>query len=247
MSFVWAESLRQARGLINLWTKRSKGEEGFSSMAKETRTLSLNVMAACGFRRSFDFRESSDEVSESGTYSYRDALQIVLDNAILIMLIPRQYLTYSWLPRKLQVLGKAATDFMLHMTRMLEEETSMMQRGEQGSGSLMTSFVRALDLHEKEDAASAGAKGLSVDEIFGNIFVINFAGHDTTANTLAFTMLLLAAYPEVQEWVGEEIRRETKGEDVKNWDYNALFPQLIRCRAVLVGRVLMRSGTILVD
>jgi cytochrome P450 len=72
-----------------------------------------------------------------------------------------------------------------------------------------------------------------VDEIFGNIFVINFAGHDTTANTLAFT--LLASNQEDQDWVREEVRRVTKGMDVTDWDYEKLFPQLMRCHAVLVS------------
>ncbi|ORY15935.1 cytochrome protein, partial [Clohesyomyces aquaticus] len=166
--------------------------------------------------------------------SYRDALQIVLDNSTQLMLIPHKYLIYPWLPQTLRILGKAAADFKSHMTRMLEAETDMMHRGEKGSGSLMTSFVRALDTYQKEDATSAGMKGLSVDEIFGNIFVINFAGHDTTANTLAFSMLLLAAYPDLQDWVGEEVRQVTKGQAIADWDYNTLFPQLKRCRAILL-------------
>ncbi|KAB8230943.1 uncharacterized protein BDW43DRAFT_313513 [Aspergillus alliaceus] len=40
-------------------------------------------------------------------------------------------------------------------------------------------------------------KGLSEEEIIGNIWTINFAGHDTTANTLAFVLLLLATYQDV--------------------------------------------------
>jgi cytochrome P450 len=235
ISFVWTESLRQAQSLVAYWAKRGLDKDGFSTTSKDTRTLSLNVMAACGFRRSFDFESSSEALTTTGTYSYRDALQIVLDNAILIMLIPRQYLRYSWLPRKMQIIGKAAADFQLHMTRMLEEETNMMNLGEKGSGGLMTSFVRALNTHQKEDTQATGPRGLSVDEIFGNIFVINFAGHDTTANTLAFTMLLLAVNLEVQDWVREEIRRVTKGMNFADWNYEKLFPQLIRCRAILVS------------
>ncbi len=235
MSFVWTESLRQARGLIDFWVAKSSTPAGFSSMAKDTRTVSLNVMAACGFRRSFDFKDSSQEEQEMGRYSYRNALQIVLDNVILLLLIPQEYLRCSWLPQKLQKLGKAAADFKFHMAKMLEEETESMNRGEQGSGSLMTSFVRALDTNNRDGATSAGTKGgLSVDEIFGNIFVINFAGHDTTANTLAFSMLYLAAYPEVQRWAGEEVRRVTKGKTPAEWDYNVLYPQLRRCHAILV-------------
>lgn len=235
LSFVWTESLRQTQCLIEYWAKIEGDKDGFSTMSKDTRTLSLNVMVACGFRRSFDFKSSSAEVTTTGTYSYRDALQIVLDNAILIMLIPRQYLRYSWLPRRLQVLGKAVADFKLHMTRMIEEETSMMNRGEKGSGSLMTSLLGPLIHTKKKETKSTGARGLSVDEIFGNIFVVNFAGHDTTANTLAFTMILLAANPEVQDCVREEVRRVTKGIDVAEWDYEKLFPHPMRCRAILVS------------
>jgi hypothetical protein len=235
MSFVWTESLRQTQYLLEYWAKEKSDKDGFSTVSKDTRVLSLNVMAACGFRRSFDFKSSSEAITTTGTYSYRDALQIVLDNAILMMLIPRQYLRYSWLPRNMQVLGKAAADFKLHMTRMLDEETSMMNRGEKGSGSLMTSFVRALDTHEKEGSKTSGTRGLSVDEIFGNIFVVNFAGHDTTANTLAFTMILLATNLEIQDWVRDEVRQVTKGMDVADWDYEKLFPQLVRCRAILVS------------
>lgn len=224
MSFVWNKSLRQTQSLIEYWEQENVDKDGFSTMHKDTRTLSLNVMAACDFRRSFDFKSSSKEATNTETYYHRDALQIVIDNVILIMLIPRQYLTYSWLPRSLQVLGKAAADFKLHMTRMLEAEKSMMNRGEKASGSLMTSFVRALDTHQKDDINAAATRGVSVDEIFGNIFVVNFAGHDTTANTSAFTMILLAANPEVQDWVRDEVQRVTKGMSVADWDYESLFP-----------------------
>lgn len=116
------------------------------------------------------------------------------------------------LPKSWARLGKAAVDFKKYMEFMLDEEVSLIKRGERGTGSLMTSLVRASDLQGDEDAAStsvkehASSKGLSMEEIFGNIFVINFAGHDTTANTLAFSMLLLATHPEVQAWIAEELR-----------------------------------------
>lgn len=260
MAFVWQEALRQTQGLVKVWTsacndKKEDGirhEDGITTTAQDTRTLSLNVMAACGFQKSFDFssassygtREEEEELLQGkGRYDYREALQIVLDNVILLMLLPWKRLGHPWFPRKLRVLGKAARDFKWHMERMLEEETDMMKRGEKGSGSLMTSLVRAMDdgtaniniNGNGDDEKVMKGKGLSVDEIFGNIFVINFAGHDTTANTLAFSMLLLAAYPEVQDWVGEEVREVTRGMEVGRWGYGRVFPGLKRCRAILVS------------
>ena len=216
----------------------SSRESRISSVAKDTRSLSLNVLAATGFNRSYEFRSSSQKGIEKAS-TYRDALQTVLDNAILLMLVPPWLLRLPLIPQSWARLGKAAAEFKQYMVHMLDEETSLMDRGEKGTGSLMTCFVRALGTHQKEEATAKTnedqqSKGLTVDEIFGNIFVINFAGHDTTANTLAFSMLLLAANPEVQDWVGEEVREVTVNDDTEKWDYTQVFSDLKRCRAVLV-------------
>jgi cytochrome P450 len=238
MGFVWNESLSQAREMLQSWT--SSAEPGIPSVAKDTRTLSLNVLAATGFRRSYKFRSSGQQGTDEAR-TYRDALQTVLDNAIFLMLVPPRLLLFPFLPRSWARIGKAAADFKQYMMHMLDEETSLLERGKTGTGSLMTSFVRALDTHQKEEATvkssadQSPSKGLTVDEIFGNIFVINFAGHDTTANTLAFSMLLLAANPEVQDWVAEELQEVAKDGDSERWDYSVLFPELKRCRAVLVS------------
>lgn len=227
MGYVWKESLSQTRQMLHTWAQPN----AIIRVAKDTRTLSLNVLAAIGFRRSFKFESSTEEVQTGGGFSYRDALQLVLDNAILVMVVGRKHLLYSWLPAWVQRIGKAAEDFQKHMERMLDEEMAVMNRGDKGTGTIMTSFVRALDQHQKDPS-----KGMSVEEIFGNTFIINFAGHDTTANTLAFAVLLLAADPEIQEWVAEEVRGVTVGVAGEDWDYATLYPQLVRCRAVLVGR-----------
>jgi len=237
MRFVWSESLNQAREMLQSWT--SGADPGRLSVAKDTRTLSLNVLAATGFRRSYKFRSSRQPETDE-VRTYRDALQTVLNNAILLMLLPPRLLQLPLLPRSWAQIGKAAADFKQYMMHMLDEEMSLLNQGKMGTGSLMTSFVRALNTHRTEEATGTSnanpspSKGLTVDEIFGNIFVINFAGHDTTANTLAFSMLLLAANPEVQDWVSEEVREITGNGDSEKWDYTELFSDLKRCQAVLV-------------
>lgn len=235
MTFVWNESITQAREMLQSWTSEPKTP----SVAKDTRTLSLNVLAATGFRRSYKFRSSSQPgADEAGVY--RDALQTVLDNAILLMLVPYRLLSLPLLPRSWKCIGTAAVDFKQYMIHMLDEETALRDQGKAGTGSLMTSFVRALDTHQteetnmKSEAGQSPSRGLTVDETLGNIFVINFAGHDTTANTLAFSLLLLSANPEVQDWVAEELQEVIKNFDSSQWDYSASFPKLKRCRALLL-------------
>ncbi len=237
MRFVWNESVQQAKEMLQSWKSTVKSE--IPSIAKDTRTLSLNVLAATGFRRSYKFRSSSQPESDDA-HTYRNALQTVLDNSIFLMLVPPRFLVFPLLPTSWVRIGKSAAAFKQYMIRMLDEETSLLKQGKSGTGGLMTSFVRALDTHQKEqapgeiNAAQSPSRGLTVEEIFGNIFVINFAGHDTTANTLAFSVVLLAANPEVQNWVADELREIIDSSQNETWDYDVLYPKLKRCRAVLV-------------
>jgi len=58
------------------------------------------------------------------------------------------------------------------------------------------------------DARSTDGKlTLSDEEIIGNCFVFMFAGHETTAGTLAAAMGLLATHPEAQERVYHSIKK----------------------------------------
>ncbi|KAE8130900.1 cytochrome P450 [Aspergillus pseudotamarii] len=196
MSFVWDESVEQSRQMLDIWA--SPDLEKISSVARDTRTLSLNVLAAIGFRKSYPFQSAGESCyrTEGDSGSYRDALQTQ------------------------------------HMVRMLDEEVQALNNGQAGSGGLMTSFVRAMNLKQHDAGGKTKGvplQGLTIDEIFGNIFVINFAGHDTTANTLSFAFLLLAAYPEVQDWVAEELLLT----DIRG-RYADLFPKLSRCRAIML-------------
>ncbi|KAF4629650.1 hypothetical protein G7Y89_g8493 [Cudoniella acicularis] len=237
MKLVWDESLSQAKGMIASWTT-DKGPLK-SDFAKDTRSLSLNVLAATGFGKSYDFRGSTHPGTDEAR-SYRDALQTVLDNSIFLMLLtPKRLLSLPFLPREWRRIGRAAEDFKQYMLRMLEEEKASIAEGKADTGTLMSSFVRALENPGKEKMKEGDKVdrrgGLTRDEILGNIYVINFAGHDTTANTLAFCVLLLAAYPDIQEWVAEELRECIKDSEQDNsWEYDVLFPRLKRCRAVML-------------
>ena len=87
------------------------------------------------------------------------------------------------------------------MIKILDEEITALDQGKSGPGGFMTSFVRAIDVHTREASlsdAKDSRKGLSGDETFGDLFVISFAGHDTTVNSLSFATLHFAAHPEVQ-------------------------------------------------
>lgn len=69
----------------------------------------------------------------------------------------------------------------------------------------------------------------------GNLFIYNVAGHDTTAYTICYAIYMLAAQPDVQNWLGEEIDSVFAGKDgVETWEYEKAIPKFKRCLALMV-------------
>ncbi|KAL4907685.1 hypothetical protein BDW74DRAFT_189130 [Aspergillus multicolor] len=226
---VWRETISQARQILarNI-SKPFGGAKGVM------RTVSLNVLYTTAFGRPMPSKHDSNPQSgDSGSGSDIDPLHTVLLNTLLIMLIPASILRLPFLPPLCRKVGKAVEDFRDQMVRMLNNEQALLEQGKPESGTLMSSLVResrfAVDEHGVDVA-------LTPDEILGNLYVVTFAGHDTTASTLAYILHLLAAFPDVQEWVGEEIRSVCPNPDPSTWEleYKDAFPRLKRCLAVVL-------------
>ncbi|KAG8410735.1 hypothetical protein J3458_016835 [Metarhizium acridum] len=81
------------------------------------------------------------------------------------------------------------------------------------------------------EGTSDEGEGLTEREIYGNIFVINFAGHDTVY-VFTFAVYFLASNPAVQDWVSEELHHVLGDQPPQEWNYTAEFPRIKRCLAV---------------
>ena len=210
--------------MLQYWL--SAGSKGASTLQQDTRTLTLDVLAHAAFGKSFDFHGSHEKVKSQGPLSYRDALSVILHDALLVLALGQKLVKrLAFIPR-LGRLSKAADQFKGYMTDMFNE-SSQAQHGQKATGNLISSLVRA----------SRDEKLITYEEVIGNIFVYSFAGHDTTAHSFAFTFMLLASYPEVQNWMAEELRYVTNGkQDLEN--RYELFPRLVRTLAILVGLLL---------
>ncbi len=216
----------------------SYGPEGTKSSAEDLRTLAINVLAFAGFQKSYPFKSSQQAKERSkNTSSYRDALAIILQNVLVLLVVPSQVFSLPFLPTKWAQVGWAKRAFKQHMLDQIADEKQLISEGKPGSGTLVSNLVRASEqLQDRKDFdPTARSKPLSIDEILGNIFVFNFAGHDTTSISLAYALFLLVAHPEVQDWISEEINFYLASEDnPSQWQYESTFPKLQRCLAVLV-------------
>jgi cytochrome P450 len=230
---VWSESTVLARDMIQYWASKPSVD----SIAPDTRTLSLHVLSRAGFGKSFKFKGHDDRQKNQTSTNYKESLQLILENCILIMALGPKFLAdwKPWLPRKLQRLQEACASFQRYMTETYEDEkkaSSSSSSSMPGDHNLMKSLVRASQDEAKTSSGALGP-GLTEQEIYGNMFVLNFAGHDTTAHTFTFSLYFLAAHREVQDWVFEELRHVLGNRPPNEWHYASDFPRLKRALAVM--------------
>lgn len=151
-------------------------------------------MSGAAFGKSYPFRrsEKADSSTKEDSSSYGEALRLILDRCIPLIVLERKNLSKTWLPKSFRELYQATLIFQEHMTKAYEDEKRAMIRGEEQEYNLMTSLVRAsqVNMNQKKDSYTGShQEGLTEEEIYGNIFVFNFAGHDATANSLALGFL----------------------------------------------------------
>ncbi|KAL8635664.1 MAG: hypothetical protein Q9228_006869 [Teloschistes exilis] len=230
---VWVESILQTTSLIRYWSSKPS----INSVATDTRTVSLHVMSGAVFGKSYPFRgaDGTSPSSNEDSSSYGEALRIILDRCIPLVVLGRKNLSRSWLPKSFRELYQATLVFQQHMTDAYEVEKQAMMRNDKLENNLMTSLVRAslAKVDEKGSTTASRQEGLTEEEVYGNVFVFNFAGHDATANSLAIGICLLATRPDIQDWIAEEINAVLAAVQSTESSYEATFPHLPRCLAVV--------------
>lgn len=196
-------------------------------------------MSGAIFGKSYPFRGADEDSSSTNedSSSYGEALRIILDRCIPLVVLGRKNLSKSWLPKSSRELYHATLRFQEHMTKAYEGEKQAMMRDDKLENNLMTSLVRAsqANINQKESTTGPHQKGLTEEEVYDNLFVFNFAGHDATASSLAIGICLLATRPDIQDWTAEEINAVLAGVESKESSYETAFPRLPRCLAVAVS------------
>ena len=91
--------------MLEYWAKKQK----VTTVADDTRTFSLRVLASAGFGKQYPFQGHLTTISVAT--SYEESLQMILDNCILLMVCGEKFLSKSWLPNKLKKLHTAVFHF----------------------------------------------------------------------------------------------------------------------------------------
>ncbi|KAI9666049.1 MAG: hypothetical protein M1821_003984 [Bathelium mastoideum] len=202
-ALVWNETVKQTDSLLSFWVREGAVVPVIKSY---TSKLALHVISAVFFARSMTWEQQPPEtkiLASGHKLSYEQALFTVIERLGIIFITPRALLRA--LPFK--ATREAYTAFV--------EWTNYMQELRAGTVARMEEVVTKRHKTILESIVVAGTPGLhqSTDHplkepsVLGNIFFTLLAGHETTGNTMAFTLILLTVYPEFQKKVQQELDR----------------------------------------
>lgn len=243
---VWKEGIRQAESMIALFNQGDEvnsADVDLKTMQDNINLLAMHVLMAAGFGREYDFGPEGLKKDEPGfSMSYGHSLEVLLRNILFTILFSTLKAPEWLLPTTLRELKTARGAFMKHMEAKVQEEKDAFAQEKNGSGeshlgdTLVASLVRANEKAKEESDASLRFV-LNDEELFGNIFIYNLAGFETTSTQLTYSLPLLAANPDVQDWIREEI------DDVmsRTSSYEEAYPQLVRTLAVMVCPLFSRT------
>ncbi|KAF8245469.1 cytochrome P450 [Wilcoxina mikolae CBS 423.85] len=166
---------------------------------------------------------SPDFTPKGHTLPYGEALDHLLENILLLVIVPRAILHRGTAGMKKA--AQAYEDVGIYVKELLQRERSSSPSGQQQN------LLGAL----ADSSNSEG--GLSESETVGNIFIFALAGLETTAGALQYAILLLAIHPEIQDWLHKDIKnvlaQKAACPDPTTWEYNMLYPKLVGCACVI--------------
>jgi len=205
MNIVGDVAFSNAKSLATKWEDLLRDKTDITLDAGDyMKMLTMNVISEVGFGLSLD--NSSFNPYPEGTFGW--AMKLVSQNAIQKALLPKFLFD---LP--LQKFKQIQAAFALFTSNIEQQMKNAKEKPTTDHKNVLSQLVG----------------GTMTDrEILGNMFMFYFSGHETTANTLTYTLRLIGDNPEVQEKMFKEVQSVGElGRDLSYSDY----PNLPYCRA----------------
>ncbi|KAF8816637.1 cytochrome P450 [Phlegmacium glaucopus] len=196
---VWTETLRTYHEMIAAEGWADKKEINVPIVQSLTFKLALLIIGKCGFGFSFNWLEPAQ--SADGKMTIQRALRMVADSALAILFVPKwiQRLPFSGMTETLKA-DEHLMEFMKTQVKERKAEIGSMALGN-ASTTETDAFTMLIEANEDND----GKFKLDDEELIGNVFIMLFAGHETTAHSLAATLGLISLRNDLQEEIFEHI------------------------------------------
>ncbi|KLJ12860.1 hypothetical protein EMPG_09453 [Blastomyces silverae] len=223
---VWRESRHQACDMVKYLLKNPGNQtlEGLKSIA-------INVIGQAGFNQSGewapDLRHRTDK-GATGRAAFWETIALATDKFMEAALLPTKLMRLPFMPPALRLMGYHIERLSGYMKEVLDEER---KTAANVTGRRNNFLSLLLKLSDEEKQAGQSGFSLTDEEISGSLFVFSTAGFETSTNTMSFAVVHLAARPEWQDWIREEL--QTLDPDPLTWNYEEVYPKCRRTLAVM--------------
>lgn len=239
MRAVFEESIRQTRGLLSDVFAAAEGDQQPTSsetvhLFDMLKRVTIHVLLGTSMGVKVPWHGKSRAVEPGYKMPHIESLNTMVVNIVGVGMLPKKLLNGwpRWLPwhEKMTTVGCAKVEVERRSKEILDQERERRARGEQPPKPTVVSKI----LRASEEGKDQGL-ALSEVEMISNLFIVTAAGFETTATTLAYAVVLLARYPEWQDWLLEEVDSlpTTATDEEGLVDYNAVFPRATRTLAFM--------------
>ncbi|KAJ3796245.1 cytochrome P450 [Lentinula aff. detonsa] len=190
---VWSQTLKTYHDLVISEKWEEKGTVIVPVIQEITFKLALLIIGSCAFGFSFQWDEPPR--TSDGSLSVQEAIRTVADTYMLRVFAPKWVLKLPF--KKIQHSNAAYEAMALFM-----KEHVIARKSEIQNNTRKDAFSLLVKANEQEESKHK----LSDDELIGNVYIMLFAGHETTAHTLAATLGFLALNQDVQDEILEQIK-----------------------------------------
>ncbi|KAF1979809.1 cytochrome P450 monooxygenase-like protein [Bimuria novae-zelandiae CBS 107.79] len=245
---VFTETLHHTTSLLRLWTGTEKMESRtLNDPGTDTMSWALYIISGAGFdirvtwpheegkheegkheegKHEADKADRADSVFKGSqpppghTMNYREALSELLHNIMWTFMGPPSVLSKS--PFKVhRTVAKALLEWGDYMEEILQLKKTQVSAGQDAHGmDLFRALIR------NSGILDASQTSIQESDLLGNAFVLMLAGHETTANTLHYSLIFLAMRWSSQKKLQDEIDEVIQGRPIEEWKYEEIFQKL---------------------
>ncbi|KAH8815558.1 cytochrome P450 monooxygenase-like protein [Xylogone sp. PMI_703] len=249
-ALVWKESLKQAVGLLDLWANEqgnSTDRMNVKDTAEATKLLALHVISGVGFgvKQIWDGEDekqlgkdkvqgfNTSDLKSNHRMTFKNALHTLLQNILLTVIFPNWVLEKS--PFKShKAISQAYSecgDYFKELSEYKIKQLALGEEAEKGSMDLMKPLVEASEVPK----GKPNEPWMTKQEVISNSWILLFAGHETSANMIHFSLLFLAIALSSQRRAQAEIDAAVGDRDPEQWSYEVDMGHLYRG---MVGAIL---------
>ncbi|KAK3903228.1 cytochrome P450 [Staphylotrichum tortipilum] len=248
---TFAEAISQTRGMLDMWfgpEGEKTGRTGpIRTLEHDTMTWALNIIGYVGFGLRLLWpgqslpKDIDPRLAKYGslkppaghTLTFADSVALTLERIVSIMILPESILRI--LPFKFaREAYKGKINYLQYMDEFLRDKADETLAGAPPSEGMdimghlvQSSYTPTTTTLPSQKKSTPTHPKLTDSEIIGNAFIMIVAGHETTANTLHFTLLELANNPAAQRRLQRDIDALLGTSDPSTWDYERLVSPLL--------------------